>query len=172
MHDPLGKQHAPVGHELFAPQFVLAPAKLPPAPLHCSAVRPEMQKPLLKQHAPVGWGQFPHAAPSPWKVPPAAMHSPEDVVTHDPSGRQHAPTPGVQFRLDHVVRLTQSPVGRQRPFVSCENRAHPPLGGQPKPPQFSPKSQLAVDTASPDTSVHGKALRRASGAVVHGFVGG
>jgi hypothetical protein len=159
---------------LFAPHCVPAPAQFPPAPEHCAEVSPEMQNPLLKQHAPVGCGQLTpaHVVPSPWNVPPAAAHSPVEVVMHDPSGRQHAPTPGVQFRLDHVVRLTQSPVGRHSPAVNWLNRAHPPLGGQPKGPQLSPKSQLFAACASPDTSVHGNAFRLGSGALEHGFKGG
>ena len=70
--------------------------------------------------------------------------------------------------LDQVVRDTQSPVGLQRE-ISPANVDHPPLEGHPIGPQFTPKSQLAVGAASPDTSVVGNALEVCGGAVEHGF---
>ncbi len=85
-----------------------------------------------------------------------------------PAGRQHAPTPGVQLAtLDHVVRMIQSPLGRQNPG-KAENAAQPPLAGQPKDPQLIPKSRLLAEFCSPLVSTQGNALELPGGAVKHG----
>jgi hypothetical protein len=166
----LGRQHAPVGHVLPAAQVVPPPSQVPPAVVQ-SADERERQEPPVKQHAPLGCGHGEaHVEPSPRYVPPwLEQFAGVCAVTHCPEGRQHAPTPGVQFStLDHVVRDTQSPEGRQK-----EKRLakvdQPPLEGHPRMPQFTPNNQFAVAVAKPETSVVGKAFEFVGGAVVQGF---
>lgn len=166
---PSGKQQRPLGQVLFAPQATLGPAHVPPAPPQLTSVKLPRQKPFERQHAPVGAGHgLSQVVLSPRYVPPCAVQSPVVSTWQEPLGKQQDPIPGVQLMLVHAVRLTQSPVGRQKE-KRLANVPHPPLDGQPNAPQFTPKSQLFADCESPEVSVTGNALLAVGGAVVQGF---
>ena len=94
---------------------------------------------------------------SPSKRPPWAAQSFEVSKPHVPLGRQHAPRVWLQDKLVQVARMTQSPEGRHKTLRSAKVD-QPPLGGQPKKPQFTPKSQFWLGACRPPTSEVGKAF--------------
>jgi hypothetical protein len=164
---PLEKQQAPVGQSVPL-QVVPPPSHVPLRLAQSAAFRPR-QLPLTKQHAPTGCGQLADAqsVPSPRYVPPPPVQVVAVTTWQVPLVWQQAPAPGVQFTPDQVVRITQSPVGRQNPG-SALNVAQPPLAGHPNAPQFNPNSQFFVGCDRPLTSTTGKALQQVGGPTRHG----
>lgn len=126
------RQQRPAGGVQAPGQVVNAPAQVPPK-IEQTAWVTEVQPPVVVQHAPAGCGQLTEAQAelTPWNVPPCEEQAGEESpATHEPSGKQHAPSGQVLFTVHATPAMNEPP--------SCEHcvwvtDAHAPVFVQQAP---------------------------------------
>src|SRR5262245_55291341 len=115
MHEPSGRQQAPVGVQYVLLQSVPSPCEVPPKSSQ-SQGNASTQSPPTRQQAcfkTAGHSVFAQLVPLPWYSPHWSAHLPGEVTVQRPLGRQQAPLigtgPGPDGPITICARLGVAP---------------------------------------------------------------